>query len=179
MALLYSYFNSHFGDLILGEYEEKLCLCDWRFRKARPEIDARIQLYCGSEWNEKETPLLLETRSQLMAYLDGKLQTFDLPLFFAGTDFQQSGWNALLEIPYGQTISYLDLAKKLGNPGAVRAVAAANGANALSIIVPCHRVIGENGQLTGYAGGLPAMRKLLELENALIPNRQLTLFSTA
>lgn len=178
MALLYSFFNSPFGYLILGEYEEKLCLCDWRYRKARPEIDARIQLYCGNDWQEKDTQLLQETRSQLMAYLEGKLQTFDLPLFYAGTDFQQTVWNALMEIPYGQTISYLDLAKKLGNQGAIRAVATANGANALSIIVPCHRVIGENGQLTGYAGGLPAKRKLLELEGSLYPKGQLRLFET-
>lgn len=174
--LSFCQFKSLVGELILGEFEEKLCLCDWPYRKARPEIDARIRLYCGHDWQKEETPLLQETRSQLMAYLDGKLQTFDIPLFFAGTDFQISVWNALLEIPYGKTISYLDLAKKLGNPGAVRAVAAANGANALSIIVPCHRVIGQNGHLTGYAGGLPAKRKLLDLEGSLFPQNQLRLF---
>lgn len=160
----------------MGEFEGKLCLCDWRYRKTRKEIDARLQIHCGSNWKEEESEVLTETRHQLEAFFSGKRQDFQLPLFFAGTEFQQSVWKALMQIPFGKTISYLELAKRLQNPGAVRAVAAANGANALAIIVPCHRVIGENGQLTGYAGGLPAKKKLLSLEGSLYPKGQLHLF---
>ena len=90
---------------------------------------------------------------------------FDIPMLFAGTDFQKKVWHKLLEIPYGVTISYGELATQLGMPKAVRAVANANGANAISIIVPCHRVIGSDHSLTGYGGGLAAKKKLLELES--------------
>jgi methylated-DNA-[protein]-cysteine S-methyltransferase len=175
-AFFYTYHRFQLGELILGDFDNQLCLCDWRYRKARKEIDARIQFHCGSNWQEGETEVLAETRLQLDEYFSGNRQEFQVPLFFAGTEFQKKVWNALMEIPFGQTISYLNLAKKLNNPEAVRAVAAANGANATSIIVPCHRVIGENGKLTGYAGGLTAKRKLLNLERASHPNHQLELF---
>lgn len=175
-ALFYLNYKCQLGELILGEFEGKLCLCDWHYRKARKEIDARLQLHFSSNWQEKETEVLIETRKQVEEFLCGNRQKFELPLILAGSDFQKRVWNELLNIPYGKTVSYLDLAKKLQNPGAVRAVAAANGANSLSIIVPCHRVVGENGQLTGYAGGLPAKRKLLDLEGRIRPKSQLNLF---
>jgi len=104
--------------------------------------------------------------AQLEEYFAGKRRTFDLPLAPRGTDFQQRVWRALREIPYGNTISYGELARRIGKPSAPRAVGLANGANPLPIIVPCHRVIGTNGSLTGFGGGLPIKRRLLALEGA-------------
>ena len=105
---------------------------------------------------------------QLDEYFRHERQSFDLPLFFVGTEFQKKVWQTLLTIPYGTTVSYAYLARRIGMPRAVRAVANANGANAISIFVPCHRVIGSDGSLTGYGGGLPAKKYLLELENPQI-----------
>lgn len=102
---------------------------------------------------------------QLRAYFGGKLKEFDVPLVLLGTDFQVRVWQALRSIPYGETISYLELAKRIGNAKAVRAVGLANGANPIPIIVPCHRVIGSNGNLTGFGGGLENKAKLLALES--------------
>jgi methylated-DNA-[protein]-cysteine S-methyltransferase len=102
---------------------------------------------------------------QLGAYFAGERTSFDLPLAPHGTDFQQKVWRALAAIPYGETTTYAAIAKKIGKPRAVRAVGAANGRNPLSIVVPCHRVIGNDGTLTGYAGGLPNKKRLLELES--------------
>ncbi|OXB25417.1 cysteine methyltransferase [Flavobacterium tructae] len=117
--------------------------------------------------------VLAEAVSQLQEYFDGKRTDFDLKLNPKGTDFQQKVWKSLLEIPYGKTISYMDQTKKLGDVKAIRAVASANGKNPLWIVVPCHRVIGTNGSLTGYAGGLSRKKWLLEHEN---PSTQQSLF---
>jgi methylated-DNA-[protein]-cysteine S-methyltransferase len=116
---------------------------------------------------EGDTAVLREARSQLGAYFAGELRDFDLPLAPRGTPFQLAVWEALLDIPYGETWSYADLARRLDRPTATRAVGAANGRNPLPIVVPCHRVIGADGSLTGYGGGLPIKRKLLRLEGAL------------
>lgn len=107
---------------------------------------------------------LLPVAAQLEAYFDGSLRAFSLPLAPEGTPFQQRVWSGLCEIPYGETISYGQLAARLGNPKACRAVGLANGRNPLPIVVPCHRVIGQNGSLVGYGGGLPIKEKLLALE---------------
>ena len=120
-------------------------------------------------WDEDVAPFK-ETMRQLRAYFTGKLENFDLPLAPEGTPFQLEVWRRLCEIPYGETISYGELARKIGNPNASRAVGLANGSNPIPIIIPCHRVIGSNGKLTGYGGGLPIKEKLLALER-----RQLTL----
>ncbi|HXR40420.1 MAG TPA: methylated-DNA--[protein]-cysteine S-methyltransferase [Terracidiphilus sp.] len=104
---------------------------------------------------------------QLEEYFAGRRRGFDLPLDLRGTDFQKRCWQELLKIPYGETRSYQDIARAIGNPAAVRAVGLANGRNPIAIIVPCHRVIGSDGSLTGYGGGLETKRKLLELEGAL------------
>ena len=101
---------------------------------------------------------------QLKAYFAGELENFDLPLSPQGTPFQQRVWGELQKIPYGDTISYGELARRIGNPKASRAVGLANGSNPISIVIPCHRVIGANGKLTGYGGGLPIKEKLLALE---------------
>ncbi len=105
--------------------------------------------------------------TQLTEYFDGRRRTFDLPLAPQGTPFQQRVWTALLDIPYGQTISYGELASRIGQPNASRAVGLANGSNPIPIVIPCHRVIGANGKLTGYGGGLPIKQRLLALEQGL------------
>lgn len=115
------------------------------------------------EFSAKHSVLQL-TMTQLTEYFSGRRKDFDLPLAASGTAFQQSVWQALREIPFGQTASYLDLAQSIKNPKAVRAVGSANGKNPISIVVPCHRVIGTNGKLTGYAGGLDRKLWLLEHE---------------
>lgn len=116
-------------------------------------------------WSEG-SDVLVDCVKQLDAYFAGELTEFDLPLVYSGTDFQQQVMHALRDIPFGETCSYGELAKKLGREGAARAVGSANRRNPLPIIVPCHRVIGANGDLTGFAGGLEIKRKLLEIEGA-------------
>jgi methylated-DNA-[protein]-cysteine S-methyltransferase len=116
-----------------------------------------------SSWKEDRTPLN-ETIRQLQAYFAGELETFELPLAPEGTPFQLGVWRRLCDIPYGETISYGELAGRIGNPKASRAVGLANGSNPIPIVIPCHRVIGSNGKLTGYGGGLPIKEKLLALE---------------
>ena len=113
---------------------------------------------------QADHPVLLETQKQLTEYFAGKRQQFDLPLDFEGTEFQQKVWQALLTIPFGETRSYRDIAEQIGNVKAVRAVGAANGKNPISIIAPCHRVVGANGKLVGFAGGLDNKDILLRLE---------------
>jgi len=128
----------------------------------------------GSEDISAAIPeVLREAVSQLQEYFDGKRTDFNLKLNPKGTEFQQKVWKSLLEIPYGKTVSYMDQTKKLGDVKAIRAVASANGKNPLWIVVPCHRVIGTNGSLTGYAGGLSRKKWLLEHEN---PTKQQSLF---
>jgi methylated-DNA-[protein]-cysteine S-methyltransferase len=114
-------------------------------------------------WREDAAPLT-ETVRQLHAYFAGDLENFNLPLAPEGTPFQMEVWQRLRDIPYGQTISYGELARRIGNPKASRAVGLANGSNPIPIVIPCHRVIGSNGKLTGYGGGLPIKEKLLALE---------------
>lgn len=115
--------------------------------------------------------LLRETKRQLDAYFAGKCDRFDLPLNPHGTDFQKSVWKKLVAIPCGKTVSYTELARRVGRPGAFRAVGAANGQNPISVIIPCHRVLGKNGDLTGYGGGLDTKRRLLELERCTTEKR--------
>ncbi len=169
------YFKTPVGELIIGSFDDQLCLCDWRYRKMRSAIDKRIQTGLNASYEEGDSEIIEETKFQLNEYFEGDRTTFDIPLLLVGSDFQKSVWNALIQIPFGKTETYLGLSKKLGNEKAIRAVATANGANAISILVPCHRVIGSDGGLVGYAGGLDAKKKLLNIENALIKS-QLSLF---
>ncbi|HSC47403.1 MAG TPA: methylated-DNA--[protein]-cysteine S-methyltransferase [Gammaproteobacteria bacterium] len=123
------------------------------------------------DWVEDARPFR-EAARQLKAYFDGRLKTFDLPLAPQGTEFQMQVWRALQTIPYGRTWSYGEIARRLGRPEASRAVGAANGQNPIPVIIPCHRVIGADGSLTGFGGGLPIKRRLLTLEGALPPAEQ-------
>lgn len=134
----------------------------------RDSIDQRIQNGLNAEYEENNTEIIQEAICQLGQYFKGDRKTFDLPLLFVGTDFQKRVWNALIEIPFGRTETYLNLSRKLGDEKAIRAVASANGANAISIIVPCHRIIGSDGKLIGYAGGLKAKTALLKLESPIL-----------
>lgn len=115
-------------------------------------------------YEEKETPLIKETYSQLQEYFAGKRKVFNIPIKLNGSEFQKKVWTELLKIPYGSTMSYKDIAKLVGNENASRAVGMANNKNKIMFIIPCHRVIGKNGSLTGYAGGLNIKKQLLQLE---------------
>ena len=162
------YFKTPVGELILGTFDNKLCLADWRYRKMRTAIDKRIMTGLDTEYIEGDSDIIEQAKDQLTDYFSGERTEFDIPLLLIGTDFQKSVWNSLRLIPYGKTDTYMGLSKKLNNVKAIRAVAGANGANAISIIIPCHRIIGSDGSLVGYAGGLRAKQKLLELENAIL-----------
>ena len=137
-------YHSPCGDLMLGSVEDKLCLCDWAAESHRDIVDRRLRKLLKAGYEESTSDVIQEA--------------------IVGTEFQKSVWRKLLEIPYGSTVSYGELAGQLNVPKAVRAVAAANGANAISIFAPCHRVIGSNQALVGYAGGLSAKKRLLDLE---------------
>lgn len=126
-----------------------------------------------ADWSEGDNPVLQATRVQLDEYFSGARKQFDLPLAPQGTPFQTEVWHTLATIPYGETISYAQLAQRVGKPTAMRAVGAANGRNPLPIVLPCHRVIGADGSLTGFGGGLPTKQFLLELEGALEPAEDL------
>ena len=159
-------YKSPFGELVLGVFQDQLCLCDWKYRKMREAVDARLTKGLQAEMEEGNHPILEQAKKELEEYFSGIRNHFDIPVLTVGSDFQKSVWEALQRIPFGETRSYLQLSQELGNPDAIRAVASANGANALSILIPCHRIIGSDGSLVGYAGGLDAKKKLLKLEGA-------------
>jgi methylated-DNA-[protein]-cysteine S-methyltransferase len=159
-------YASPFGEMLLGSYRDQLCLCDWKYRKSRERIDIRIRDTLQAAYVEAGSPVMETCKQQLREYFHGSRKKFDLPVLLAGTEFQKRVWEALMKIPYGKTQSYAGLSRKLGDEKAIRAVARANGENALSIIVPCHRILGSDGSLTGYAGGLRVKKKLLQLEGA-------------
>jgi methylated-DNA-[protein]-cysteine S-methyltransferase len=165
--ILTSYYKTPYGELILGAYDDKLCLCDWRYRKSAAAIEQRLTKYLDAWFKQDSTDLHRETMLQLEQYFTMERKRFELPVLTAGTAFQERVWQELAKIPFGNTMNYRELAERTGNRNAVRAVAAANGANAISIVIPCHRVIGSNGTLVGYAGGLTAKKSLLKLENNL------------
>lgn len=165
--IIISYHKSPFGELVLGSFGEALCLCDWRYRKMRGAIDSRLQKGLNACFAEGESGVIESALVQLSDYFSYQRKSFDIPILPVGTDFQKQVWRALLEVPFGSTSTYRKLADKIGNPKAVRAVASANGANAISILIPCHRIIGSDGSLVGYAGGLKAKEKLLKLEHNL------------
>ncbi len=159
-----SCYDSPCGTLLLGAYCDKLCMCDWLVAKHRNRVDSRLKRMLKAELKEGTSVVIERTRVQLDEYFNGKRTAFDVPLLPVGTDFQRKVWSQLFAIPFGKAVSYGDVARCIGKPKSVRAVANAVGSNALSILVPCHRVIGGSGLLTGYAGGLAAKRMLLALE---------------
>lgn len=158
-------YNSPCGELILGSYGGKLCLCEWAAGCRTKAIIDRMCRELGTVYEESMSDVAAKAKRQLDEYFAGGRRTFDIPLTAAGTDFQKKVWDELMLIPYGRTVSYKEVAERIGRPSAVRAVANAVGANPVSILVPCHRVIGSGRTLTGYAGGLAAKKFLLELES--------------
>lgn len=161
------YYKTKYAHFILGSFEDKLCLLDFRYRKMRTAVDNRLKKGLDAVFVEQDDEILKETRKQLDEYFDMTRKKFDIPMITVGTAFQKRVWDALLKVPYGTTSTYLQLAKDIDNEKAVRAVANANGANSIGIIIPCHRIIGTNGELTGYGGGLPLKKRLLKLEQNL------------
>src|SRR6267142_5611711 len=157
----YTWFESPIGPLLLAGADSRLKLVSFAKGKHARQVHP--------DWIE-DASVFAEAIDQLQRYFAGNLETFDLPLLLECTTFQTKVWTALKNIPYGETVSYKTLAERVGSPKAVRAVGAANGANPIPIILPCHRVIGNDGSLTGFGGGLPLKQKLLALES-----RQLTL----
>lgn len=160
-------YQSPCGTLVLGSFGNQLCLCDWQTEKHREHVNNRLRRLLNAEFSDGTSAIIDRAISQLDEYFDGKRQRFDIPLLFAGTDFQKNVWDALLTIPFGKTVSYREIADMIGKPKAVRAVANANGANSISIFAPCHRVIGSDHTLTGYGGGLPTKEYLLKLEKVI------------
>ena len=161
MALAYQMFASPVGELTLVASDAGLVAILWE-----NDDPARVRL--GSRAASLDHPVLSATHEQLAEYFAGERRAFDLPLDFQGTDFQQQVWAALLEIPYGETRSYAQIAAAIGRPTACRAVGAANGRNPISIVAPCHRVVGSDGRLTGFAGGLAVKERLLALERTAL-----------
>jgi methylated-DNA-[protein]-cysteine S-methyltransferase len=157
MGYVYKLIDSPVGRLKLIASDKGLAAILWEKDDPR-----RVRLSPAEP--DPDNEFLKLTESQLNGYFSGKLKKFTVPLDFKGTDFQKSVWAALLTIPFGETRSYSDIAKQIGRPGASRAVGAANGRNPISIIAPCHRVLGSSGKLTGFAGGLEAKDQLLKLE---------------
>ncbi len=148
--------DSPVGPLLLAGDQDALHVLSFGVGTRPRKID--------EDWQPDTKGVLKNIRHELDEYFAGRLKQFSTPVAFNGTPFQTAVWKELCRIPYGETISYLDLAKRLKKPDAVRAVGMANGANPIAIIVPCHRVIGSNGSLTGFGGGIPTKRALLELE---------------
>ncbi len=159
-----SYYKTKIGEMIIGSYDDELVILDYRYRKMRNTVDNRIKKYLMADFIENEDEIIKKTKKQVDEYLKGIRKEFDIPLLFLGTDFQKSVWEELLKIEYGKTATYLDIANGINNPKAVRAVASANGANSISLIVPCHRVIESNGNLGGYGGGIAIKKRLLKME---------------
>ena len=160
----YRYFDSPFGRILIAGDGESL---QWlSFTRGRQKATSL------SKWTQNDRDAVLrETARQLDQYFAGKRKLFELPLDPPGTQFQRRVWRKLVAIPYGKTLSYSELARRVGKPEAFRAVGAANGQNPISVIIPCHRVLGKNGDLTGYGGGLPLKRRLLELEGCTTGKR--------
>ena len=158
------YYSSPCGELILASTGNELCLCDWNGMPCAERNKRRIGRYVNADFSIASSAVLEETKRQLDDYFAGNRKMFDIPLHPVGTDFQLRVWRALLDIPYGETRSYMEIAKHIGNPKGVRAVAQAIGANGIDIFIPCHRVIGSNHSLTGFTGGLDKKEFLLELE---------------
>lgn len=149
------YYETEIGPIGIAEEEGRITDIFFKERESIKDIDGAVV---------KETEQIKEAGRQIVEYLKGRRQEFDLPLEPRGTDFQKSAWNALLTIPYGEVRSYKQMAEQVGNPKACRAIGLANNRNPIAIVIPCHRVIGTNGKLVGYGGGLDIKEHLLALE---------------
>lgn len=154
----------HLGDMLIGATDDGVCLFDFQYRRKINGIMQRIKTLTGKKFAEGSHPFHDLLLTQMNEYLEGNRKDFDMKLHLVGSPFQVSVWEALQHIPYGETRSYKQQSIFLGNGKAIRAIATANGDNGIAVIVPCHRVIGEDGSLTGYGGGLPRKKWLLNHE---------------
>lgn len=158
------FYKTKIGELVIGSFEDKVCMLDFRFRRMRKTIDDRIKKRLEAEFVEKNSEVIKIAKKQIVEYLNGERKEFDVPILMLGSDFQKMVWNALLKVPYGKTSTYSEIAKDIKNEKALRAVASANGANSIALIIPCHRIIGSDGNLVGYSGGVSVKKRLLQLE---------------
>ncbi len=158
------YYDSPCGKLVLATVGDALCLCDWNEKPCAERNKRRLERCLDAEFIEASSPILEQTKQELDEYFADRRKTFAIPLHPVGTDFQKQVWETLLEIPYGETRSYKEIALRVNTPKGIRAVAQAIGSNGISILIPCHRVIGTNRSLTGFAGGIEAKRQLLSIE---------------
>ncbi|MBB4805242.1 AraC family transcriptional regulator of adaptative response/methylated-DNA-[protein]-cysteine methyltransferase [Chryseobacterium defluvii] len=156
------------GDMIACAVDQGICLLEFTDRKNKEKQFTSLSKTLNAEIVEKEHPHFKQLEEELNEYFEGKRHQFEVPLFVTGTEFQKKVWQLLREIPMGETRSYKQQSEFLGNPKAIRAVGTANGINKIAILIPCHRVIGSNGDLVGYAGGIWRKQKLLELEGAIL-----------
>ncbi len=159
-----SYDQTEIGEMIIGSYKGKLCLLDFNNREIRKKLNHQLKKALDADFIEREDDIIVETKKQLEEYLKGRRKEFTIPLLMIGTEFQQLVWKELMDIPYGRTASYLDIAKRIHKPKSFRAVAMANKYNKIAIIIPCHRVIRENGNVSGYGGGSTVKERLIALE---------------
>ncbi len=159
-------YSSPCGEMVLGSCCGQLCLCDWAGHY-NDKVYRRLARELRAGFVEGVSDTILEASKQLDAYFHSGLKEFDIPVLFAGTDFQKKVWTALVDIPYGKTVTYGEIARAIGSPSAVRAVAGAIGANAVSIVVPCHRVVASDGRTGGYRGGTQTKQRLLLLERSI------------
>lgn len=142
MKIIIKQYTSPVGELLIGSYGERLCLCDWAAEKRRAKIDPPLFRLLNATYEEGSSPLIEQTIAQLDEYFAGQRRSFDIPLLHTGTEFQCTVRGELMNIPYGATLTYAEIARRIGKPKAIRAVATAIASNPLSILVPCHRVIG-------------------------------------
>jgi AraC family transcriptional regulator of adaptative response/methylated-DNA-[protein]-cysteine methyltransferase len=162
------------GPMLVGATDESVCLLEFVDRRMLPNQVKRIRTRLRAVFVPDTNDTIEAAGRKIDAYFEGGIRDFRIPLEMCGTDFQRSVWGALLEIPHGEVRSYADVARSIGRPSSVRAVGRANGMNALAIVVPCHRVVGADGALVGYGGGLWRKKRLLELERATSPNQKAT-----
>jgi len=156
------------GEMIACAVDQGICLLEFTDRKNIEKQLKALSKALDSEIVEKEHPHFVQLENELKEYFDGQRSHFEVPIFTTGTEFQEKVWQLLREIPMGEIRTYKHQSEILGNPKAIRAVGTANGINKIAILIPCHRVIGSNGELVGYAGGIWRKQKLLELEKAIL-----------
>ena len=165
--LCYTEIKSPLGGIVLGERDGKICMVEFKSGERAKNSLKVLSMHYGAELNRRKTPTLKSAEKQLSRYFAGKSAGFDLPIDYIGTDFQKSVWKQLKKIPFGKTENYARIAEKAGSRKAARAAGAAIGSNRISVIIPCHRVIGKNGSLTGFGGGMWRKEWLLKHEGAI------------
>lgn len=167
-AILTTTLKTPIGDMVAGAVDQGVCLLEFHDRRMLPTQLDRIKKLLGMELKQGAHPHFEKLEKELEAYFEKEKKTFSTPILYPGSDFQVKVWESLLKIPYGKTNSYQQQSQLLGNPKAIRAMAKANGDNRIAIMIPCHRIIGSNGEMVGYGGKVWRKKYLLELEGALV-----------